>query len=795
MFKNYFKIAIRSFWRSKLIAVLNLVGLTTGITAFLFIYQWVNFEMSFDRFHENTESIYRIYNTFKSESESFSQAPCGPALGYHLPNELAEIESAVRIGGESTKVTVDGISYFEDDIVPTDPNFFQFFSYRLLKGDPTQVLSDPHNVVLTEKIAAKYFGAQDPIGKTLRFNDRIDMVVTGIVENPPKNSQFGFDILIPIDYLGLKWNWTGYNDQWLGGWMWTYIRIAPGANPDEVEQRINETVKRFSGGEQDTLNISYTYALQPLSGIHLHSNLRYDTPNGNITHVYVFASIGLIVLILACINYMNMATASSLSRAKEVGIRKVAGAGRSQLVVQHLTESLTISFLSVFLAVGLFDLLMPLFESVTGIRLELPWSDQTLYILIGIGLVTGLLSGGYPAAVISSFKPATILKGNFKSSFGGIWLRKALVVFQFTVSVVLIAAIFVINDQLNFIQSKDLGFEKESILLIDFKNLPEVRENFEALRTELLKNPDIKNVSAHRNSHLGEGLGNDITTTEDGAGKEISTSLYLMSVDANFVDTYGMKIVAGRSFNNLPADSAAILVNEAAVKTFGWGSPESALGKRFGKGENAGFVVGVIKDFHFENLKKNVEAVQVRRVRAQYNLISLRMDMTGADKVLGYMEDTWKRVMVDVPLEYTFLNDSISRRYGSEKKFESIFFIFSAISVIIACLGLFGLTLFMVENRKREMGVRKVLGASVHGLIYSLSSSFIKLVVLGVIISTPIVWIGMNRWLSGFAFHVEVRPELIATAGLITVFIAIITLLYQSVRSALVNPVDVLKNE
>ncbi len=795
MIRNYFKIALRNFWRNRLIALLNILGLTTGITAFLFIFQWVNFELSFDDFHQNSDRIYRVFNTFKSESESFSQAPCGPALGYHLPDELAEIESAVRIGGESTKVTVGDNTFFEDNIVETDPNFFRFFGFTLLQGDPDQVLTDPKNIVLTERIAKKYFGEENPMGKIMRLNNQIDMVVTGIVADAPKNSQFNYDMLIPVDYLSLKFNWNGYNDQWIGGWMWTYIKLAPGVEADVAEKKINETVKRFSGSLQDTLNVAYTYSLQPLRDIHLHSDLRYDTPNGNITHVIVFSAIGLIVLIIACINYMNMATASSLRRAKEVGLRKVVGAGRAQLVTQHLVESLVISFTSVFLSVGLFDLMMPFFELIAGVRLELVWNQELILVLVTLGLLTGILSGIYPAMVISSFRPATILKGNFRSATSGVWLRKALVVFQFAVSVTLIAAIFIVNDQLSFIQSKDLGFNKDAVVIIDFQSDQLVRDNFEVFRNELLQHSEIKNVSAHRNSNLGAGLGNDITTTEDSQGKEISTSLYLMSVDANYLDTYGMKLVAGRFFTDQSADSSAVIVNEAAIRTFGWGEPREALGKRFGKGHWATYVVGVVKDFHFENLKKSVDAVLVRREKGRYNLISVALQPAGIKDGLTHLETAWKKVMQDTPLEYSFLDQQIARRYGSEQKFKSIFTIFSSIAMVIACLGLFGLTLFMVENRKKEMGVRKVLGASISNLIYQASVDFLKLVLIAILIGIPIIWVTMNQWLSGFAYRVNVSPVLIILAGAITISVALITLLYQSIRGAMVNPVDVLRNE
>lgn len=800
MLQNNLKITLRNLRKNLLTTCLNITGLATGIAVCLFVSVWVQRELSYDNFHPDVNRIFRVVNTFKSESESFSQAPSGPALGAHLPEELPEVEAGCRYSDGSDKLTVGDKRFFEDDIQIADSNFFQFFNFRLLKGDPATALSDVSNIVLTESLAKKYFGNADPMGQTMIYGEKRQLRVSGVAADPPVNSQIQFSAILPMRFLH-DWaatNWDGFkvDEQWVGGWMYTFLRLRNPAEWKDAERHVNAVVEKHSKKDWEENKMKYSYTLQPMRSVHLHSELRYDVPsNGSEARVWIFAAVGLVVLLLACINYMNLATAGALKRARETGVRKAVGASRSELIRQFLTDSVTLTTLATILGVALFRLFLPAFCELTEQPYTLGFTLQNGLLLAGFAAALGIISGIYPAFVLSSFNPASTLKGAFQGSPQGGWMRKSLVVFQFSATVALLTGILIIRQQMNFIQSRGLGYQGDAVVEVNYRGAQKVDHGYGALRNELLKNPAIKNVSMHTRNVVG-GVGNGWTTTEDLKGNEISTSAYNYEADPDYFDTYSMQLAAGRFFSkDNPTDTAkAVLVNEAAVRTFGWQKPENAIGKRFGKGNQEKRVIGVIKDFNFESLHKPVEALVIHFARGGVR-ISLRIDRTNASEAVHQLESSWKQQFPDIPLDYAFVDDEVAKQYGKEQTSKSLFLLLSGLSMFIACLGLFGLIFFATEQRTKEIGVRKVLGASVTSVVGLLSKDFLKLILLALVIASPLAYYFMNQWLQEFAYRIEIHWTVFALAGLIALAVAFLTVTFQTIKAALANPVKSLRSE
>jgi putative ABC transport system permease protein len=799
MIKNFFLIAYRNLVRNKMNTFLNVFGLAIGVVVCMLIGVWLQRELSFDNFHPGGDRIFRLTNTFKSESESFSQAPSGPAFGAQLPKHLPVVTSACRLFGGEYKVKAGNNEFFESNILIVDSNFFQFFGFGLKKGNARQALQSFDQIVLTEAMATKYFGKTDPIGQTVIIEGENPMIVTGIAENAPVNSQIQFDFLIPFPYLRKKANeqWKfDIDNVWVGGWPLTYVQLKDPAKWKEAETQINEIAARFSAKEWKENKMSYQYYLQPIRDVHLRSNLRYDADNnGSLARVRVFSIVGVIVLLLACINYINLTTAGAIKRAKETAVRKVIGAIKIQLLRQFFIETSIICTIAVLIGVMLFKMVLPAFSKWIGQPYQFSFTGVNLLILFALILFISVIAGIYPATMLSSFNPATTLKGSFSQSTKGNVIRKTLVVFQFTMTIALIASILIINQQMRYIKSKSLGFNDKAVLEIRFNGQSAVINQYNVIRNEFLKNSHISNVSKHSQNVVG-GLGNGWTTTENLKGEEISTSLYQLNVDTTYFSTYNMKLAAGRFFSkNMPTDTTrSVLVNEAAVRTFGWQKPENAIGKRFGKGDQARYVIGVVKDFNFESLHKPVEALLIGYSQRGSRL-SVKIDMSYADEVIAHIEKTWKSIVPDVPLQYSFVDESLAKQYGNEKKMEGIFYGFSGISLLIACLGLFGLSIFVVERKVKEIGVRKVLGASVSGIVALLSKDFVKLVLIAFVIATPLSWFFMNKWLEDFAYRIDIGWWVFVIAGVIALLIALLTVSFQAIRAAIANPVKSLRTE
>ena len=678
--------------------------------------------------------------------------------------------------------------------------FSIFFGFKLLKGDPHQPLSSLDKMVITERLAVRYFGSVNAaIGKTVEIDGEFPKTISGIAANVPPNSQIQFDLLIPYAHLKSQMK-TKYNfdpdSLWVGGWPYVYVQLNKPEKWKQAEKLINAVAKKYSEKEWKQNKMSYTYHLQPIRDIHLKSKLRYDSANnGSLARVKVFAIVGIIVLLLACINYINLTTAGAIKRARETSVRKVVGASKFQLVRQFFFETFLICSIAVLIGVLLLKLILPAFSTWIGQPYNFEFTLLNISIVAGFIFLISVIAGIYPAAVLSAFNPAVSLKGSFIQSTRGNFIRKGLVVFQFTITIALVASILVISRQMNFIKNRSLGFVGNAVVEVKFFGEQTVRDQYVSLRNQLLQSPYILNVSKHSQNVVG-GLGNGWTTTENQQGEEISSSLYNIGVDTTFLDTYSMKLAAGRFFSkNFPTDTTkAVLVNEAAVRTFGWEKPENAIGKRFGKGDDARFVIGVIKDFNFESLHKPVDALLIEYARGG-NRLSLKIDARHTDEAINHLQKTWKTSVPDIPLEYAFVDESIEEQYGNENKMQGIFYGFAALSLLIACLGLFGLSIFVVERKVKEIGIRKVLGASVSGIIGLLSSDFLKLVLIAAIIASPLAWYFMHEWLQDFSYRINIDWWVFVIAGITALFIALITISFRAIRAALANPVKSLRTE
>ena len=800
MIKNFFLVAYRNLVKNKVMTILNISGLAIGVTVCLVIAIWLRRELSFDNFHPNGNAIFRISNTFKSESESFSQAPSGAAFGAHLTTGLPGIKATCRVFGDVFKVKTNNDIFIENSSAFVDSNFFSFFGFRLLKGNAAQVLESPGNIVLTEKLAVKYFGSVgEAMGKTLEIDGKDLKTVTGISADPPVNSQIQFDILLPYSHLRSlmmkNYNFDP-NDMWVGGWPSVYAELKDPAQWKDVEQQINAFAAKKSEKEWKENKMSYRYFLQPIEDIHLKSKLRYDSANnGSQARVNVFSIVGIIVLLLACINYINLTTAGAIKRARETSVRKVVGATKLQLIRQFFLETFLTCAIAVIIGVLLLKLLLPPFSNWIGQPYDFPLSLTNVLLIAGFVLFISLVAGIYPAAVLSSFNPSTTLKGSFATSAKGNFIRKSLVVFQFTITIALVASIVIITRQMNYVRNKSLGFEGNAVVEVKFFGEQSVRDQYVSLRNQLLQSPFILNVSKHSQNVVG-GLGNGWTTTENLKGEEVSSSLYNIAVDTTFMDTYNMKLAAGRFFSgSFPTDTTkAVLVNEAAVRTFGWQKAENAIGKRFGKGDDVKYVIGVIKDFNFESLHKPVEALLIYYAQGG-NRLSLKIDARRTDEAINHLKKVWKSSVPDVPLEFAFVDESIGKQYGSENKMQGIFYAFAGLSLVIACLGLFGLSIFVVERKLKEIGIRKVLGATVPAIVGLLSKDFLKLILIAAVIASPLAWYFMHEWLQDFAYRVNIGWWVFGVAGSAALLVALITVSFRAVKAALANPVLSLRTE
>ena len=789
MLKNYLIIALRNLRRHRAFSFINIAGLAVGMACALLILLYVQDELSYDQYHVNKDRMYRLVTGSGSDTYE-AIAKVSGAWGAALLEDLPDVEQVVRFRFMGPALVSRGDTrFYEIGAFYVDPSVFEVFSFSLVAGDPQTALSQPNSIVLTRSIAKRYFGEEDPLGQTLTFDSQRAWTVTGVMEDVPATSHFTFPFLVSnlSEPDSLRYDWVRNQH-------YTYLLLDENASPEAVEAKIPAVLTKYIGDEAAA---GFTPFLQPITRIHLHSNLfREMAANGNVAYVYIFSLVAFFIVLIACINFMNLTTARSVRRAKEVGVRKASGARRGVLIQQFLGESLLLSGLAMIVALVLVSLLLPAFNELTGKALSfgLLQNASLLLGLLGITLFVGVVAGSYPAFVLSSFRPAAVLKGE-RQGAGRAGLRKGLVVFQFAISAFLIIAAGVVQNQLTFIQSKDLGFNREQIVTIPIRENP-MQEQYETFKEALLQQPGVVSVSASGNLPGGGDWG--IPLQPEGLTQEETPDMRILVVDQDFLDTYEMQIVAGRDFSGIQATPthSAFLLNEEAARQLRWTDP---LGKQIGSapiGLEPSPVVGVVKDFHFRSLHEAIMPLVFFIPQPNwFTVFSVRIRPDNIDETLAAMEATWTRFEPNHPFTYTFLDEQFAALYQSERQVATLLSYATGLAVLIACLGLFGLAAFTAEQRTKEIGVRKVLGASVPSLVVLLSKDFLKLVALALVLAAPIAYFAMHRWLDDFAYRVEISWWIFLTAGLAALLIALLTVSYQAIKAALADPVKSLRYE
>ncbi|WP_234736843.1 ABC transporter permease [Tellurirhabdus bombi] len=805
MLTNYIKIAFRNLLRYRAFSFINIVGVAIGLACFLLIALYVRDEVSYDRSHAKADRIYRLTRTFINPADgstSLKLAAVAPPFGPLIKEDFPEVQEVVRIQENSGLLKYGEHSYNEDGMFVAEANLFKVFDFKLLRGNPARALVAPFSILFSRPMAEKYFGKQDPIGKIVRLDNTLDFTVTGVFEPLPTQSHFHPQFLLSFSSLNDNrlYGAEGLRSNWGNNSFPTYLLLAPNANPDKIAAAFSAFQDRHLPIYQETKPSKFSLlALQKLTDIHLKSHTDAEIePAGDIQYVYLFSAIGLFILLIACINYMNLATARSASRAKEVGLRKVVGAVRSQLIGQFLSESMVLVTLALLLAVALVRIGLPHLNAFVGKELSMStlWEPTFLLLILGATLLTGLLAGSYPAFFLTSFQPVRTLKGKLLTSLKGGRLRQTLVVAQFAIAVVLMISTAVVYNQMKYVQDYKLGYQKDQIVLL--RTIDDTTVNAEAFKQELKRNSAV--VEVGRSSRIPSGRLLDSWDSYVMKGDSLVPTrmgLKSLSVDHEFIPTYGMELAAGRNFSRAYTtdDTAAFILNETAVRELGWKSPQEAIGKAFGYGSRRGQVVGVTKDFHFESLHQALVPVVMLLNAGQSRWLSIHVAPGSLQNGLTHIENTWKKYYPERPYSYEFLDQRFGRLYVREQTQQTLFGIFAGIAILISCLGLFGLSMFMAEQRTKEIGVRKVLGASVSSLVILFSRDFLKLVVIALLLASPLAWYIMNHWLTSFAYRTSIHWSVFAVAGMAALLIALLTISFQSIKAALMNPVKSLRAE
>jgi putative ABC transport system permease protein len=808
MIKNYLKLAWRNLMKYKFISFINLFGLTIGLTCCLLILTYILNELSYDKYNKNADQIYRVTRTFYDGNgkEMLNLSTVAPPFGYYLPTDFPEIQKMTRLlNNGTTPLRYKDKLINEKDVYFADGNLFDVFTVDVLKGNPKTALNEPYSVMLTEETAKKYFGNEDPVNKVLRANNQFDVKVTGVYKDFPSNAHIHPNILVSFNTLkdtavygeeNLRTNW-GNNS------FFTYIMLPKNYNIESMKARFPAFLDKHMAGQYGATQPSKATKLdlQKLTDIHLYSHTDYEAePNGDISRVYIFSAIALFVLLIACINYMNLSTARSALRAKEIGIRKVVGANKKELVAQFLSESILVTWSAIIIAFLLLYLTLPWLNKVSSQNLSvsilLKW--QVLVPLFLAPFVVGIISGIYPALFMSSFQPVKTLKGLFKVGGSSISFRKVLVVTQFAISIVLIITTVIVFQQLRYMQKASLGYDKDHLITMNYNT--QLNDQYEVFRNTLLQNPNIKDVARSSRIPTGRLL--------DGMGAQapgndsmvpVKADIRFLATDYDFVPTYQIPLAAGRNFSrSYGTDTSNFIINEAAVKAIGWKSNDVAVGKDFKYGQFTGHIIGVVKDFHFESLHQPITAlvfVLPPPTNNFYNNISIKISGQNVDASLATIKNTWQKFVPDLPYQYSFFDENFARLYDSEHKQETIFTTFACIAIFIACLGLFGLSAFAISQRVKEIGVRKVLGASTTTIVSLLSKEFLKLVLIAAVIAFPIAWFAMHNWLQDFAYRINIHWWVFIIAAIAAAFIALITVGMQAIKAATANPAKSLRTE
>jgi putative ABC transport system permease protein len=807
MFQNYFKVALRNLRGQRLYSAINIIGLAVGITCVLFILFYVQHELRYDRYHEKADRIYRLAVSIRMGGNELERAIVGAPTAQAMIDDFPEVEDAVRLKtGGNWYIRYGDKTYKETDFIFADANVLDIFSIPLLEGDPQTALKESNTLIISQTAAKKYFGSDDPVGKTLNLDNSIDFQVTGVFQDIPSYSHFHWSFIgsmVSVEKR-LVMEWTSLD-------VYTYLLLGEGADPDALEAKFPAMVEKYCDQEFKTFTgkvyaqlkesgTKWEYFLQPLTSIHLHSNLGFELePNSDIKYIYIFSTIALFCLLIASINFVNLSTARSAKRAREVGIRKVVGSARSQLIVQFITESVLMSVAALFVALVLVRFLQPAFHSLIGREIDIHFLSHPFQILILAAIIVfvGIIAGIYPAFVLSSFKPVSVLKQQMKGGSRTHWLRSALVVFQFLTSIVLIIGTLIIHNQMRYIQNKDLGFQKDQVLVVQDAFI--LGQKIEAFKEELKQNPDV--VSATITSYLPVLSNRRVRSIFPEGQKEQKGFIAVQAwrADHDFIKTFNMNILQGRDFSReYSTDSTAAIINETAADMLGWDNP---IGKRIGvvgsskSGKYQYFtIIGVVKNFHFDSMRETIMPLALY-LEPSSEFLAVRLQLDNVSEEIEYIRKLWDKYLPGYPFAFSFLDDRFENMYKSELRSGQILNIFSALAVIISCLGLFGLSAYMAEQRTKEIGIRKVLGASVPEILLLLSKEYCRLVLIGFLMAAPLSYFVMRNWLQDFAYRtsIDIWPFVISVA--LALLISFVTVSYYASRLALSSPAESLRYE
>jgi putative ABC transport system permease protein len=801
MLQLSFKTAWRNLRKKKIFSLINILGLSIGIALCFIIMQYVQDELSYDKFNTKSGRIYRIAFKANINGGKILEANVMPPVAAALKNEFPEVEEATRLNlpGQTT-VVLDSKTFKEERAALVDSNFFSVFTLPFLQGDPATALIEPHTIVLTKETAGKYFKDEDPMGRTLMINNDA-FKVTGIMENIPANSHFHFDLFASLSNLPYA-----KDPSWLSSGMFTYLLLKRGFDSKRLEAKLPGMVEKYMGPQiQKQMGMSLAqfrtkgnelgFILQPLTSIHLYSHSNFELePGGNADYVYIFGSIAIFMLIVACINFVNLSTASASERAKEVGIRKVVGSGRFLLIRQFLLESVLIAALALLIGFLFVQLALPVFNNIAAKHLQFDIKPMIAFIVLG--LAVGLAAGIYPAFYLSSYKPIEVLKGKLTCNGSSLGLRSSLVVFQFFISVSLIIGTLVVFRQMKYIQHKDLGYNKEQLLVVSDSYALGAGE--QVFKQEMLGDPRIVSATVSAYKPAGPSGNNNALVYPEGHDDQLTKALEY-HIDEEYIPTLGMQMVAGRNFSrDFPTDSFAMIINEAAAKTFGWGNARSigkvVIRENSDRGKNIPFhIVGVVKDFHFKSLHESISPL-LMTLQPETGLI-FRIKTADITALVSTIKRKWDGFHTGAPFNYSFMDELYNQTYTAEQKTGEVLNIFSILTIFVACLGLFGLATYTAEQRTKEIGIRKVLGATVTQITTLLSSGFLKLVLIASLIAFPVSWWAMNKWLQSFAYRIDISWWIFALAGLAASVIAFVTIGFQTIKTAIASPVKSLRTE
>lgn len=794
MIRNYLLLAVKHLRKQRVFSVINILGLTVGITCCFMIFLFIMNEFSYDDFHKNGKNIYRVMRVGNNNGERRNVPYLSPPYGPTLINDYPDaVQASVRLMRDNDLISYDNISFNEKNIYLADKNFFEFFDFRLTKGNSATVLKEPNSIVLSETTAKKYFGNDEPIGKILQFNKNQQLKVTGICKDVPVNSHLQFDMVIPLELLRpMQPDWF---TQWPSNGLFTYIQLNPNVDPKQFEKHFPAFMDKYLGDYYASAGFKMGLTIQPLSDVYFTTDALDNVKHGNKKMVYIFMCIAILILVIACINFINLATARATDRSKEVGLRKVLGAVRRQLFSQFMLESILYATVACILSIGLVQLLMPAYSNLLGYQLPSFWGNPIVYIfLVAVILIVGLLAGSYPALLLSSFSPIESLKGKLKVGKSGSFFRKALVVFQFGISVLLIISVVIIMSQMNYMRNTDLGFNKEQTMIVRFDNLAISRKKSQ-FKNELKTIPAVQNVSLMSGEpggfHDGYGF--------EAEGKSQEQLIFRTEyADWDFAKTLGLKIIAGRDLSeNFKTDSLqSVLINRTAANTLGY-TPEQAIGKwikNLSKDSLRRTIIGVVEDYHFSSMKSRIEPLVISP-GTDKRLALIRLKTSQLPSAIAAIKKMYTNVAPDYPFEYSFLDEQFDKAYKTESKQQSVLSIFSMIAIFIACLGLFGLASYTAIKKTKEIGIRKVLGSSVQNIILLLSKDLLKPVLIGTAIAIPIGYYAMNKWLQGFAYRISFHWWMFAIAVVVAVTIALLTVGLQALKAAIANPIKSLRTE